>query len=479
MFAFRLKDFCKVDFSDEEFSNLKELFPGKEKEGDLTRAFCEEIQKQVDHHSDSGVFFMNEKNKKPSLFSYGVKDVFTKGYCGVISLSINGSDVTVTFDSRFDKNNSFFLLHVFEVAFGIKGMVYDDMKVDGKREYAWDYMLMLLFLKQAHDAFKNSVYKEYREFDHNDSNIKGRIDIARHIKENMLNNGKVAYSTREYTPDNYVNILILKAFDRLQKKYRSAISNYIKEDDVIGKGFNTLKVEISSYQDLSDDLILKKTNRKIVKNVFIKYEDLRQTAVFILKRYGVNGFVQNSNRSNGILIDMPGLWEQYLHKMLFYKMDEKSEKEYRQDPYHILFEETDGIPGKPMRDVKPDYLINYQGRKYVFDAKYKLYWSNALKNDEWDKSRDDVFQVMSYMYLFGCKYGGIVFPYDGDDNPSSIRKYYIGGGQENGIALTKEQMILIPIRIPQEDTWLRFKDKIQKEFEEKESELKTLMGESE
>ncbi len=469
-YVFELFDYSPVRFSKEEdIKKLRSIFPHIEKEGDLIGEFCDTVQEYLEKYRSSEIVTIGDTGKVVRLFWNRGKEIYVKGYCGVISLLINNEPITIIFNSRFSRNNSFFLLHVFETALGIKGCVYDDMRVAGKKERAWDYMLMLIFLKQFHEAFKGGVYREYREFDHNDSNVKGRIDIPRHIKENLLNNGKVAYTTREYTPDNYINILILKAFERLRISNRTAINNYLSQDDVINKGVNTLKTELTGFNDYSDIEILKRTNRKIVKNVFGKYEELRKTSIFILKRYGINGFVQMNQRSNGILIDMPGLWEQYLYKMLFSYYEESDNKEYRQEAFSILFEEIDGKMGVPKREVKPDYLIGYKNRKYAFDAKYKLYWSKALNDDDWEKSREDVFQVMSYMYLFECRYGGIVFPYDGGDGKAVIRKYYVG---QNRI---KDQIILIPIEIPQNEDWMEFKDSIKNEFEKKKNELRTIM----
>ena len=63
-------------------------------------------------------------------------------------------------------------------------------------DQAFDFLLLLFptFLK---DALTQGLYKEYVSFRHNDANVRGVIDISRHLNRNIPFNGFVAYNSRE------------------------------------------------------------------------------------------------------------------------------------------------------------------------------------------------------------------------------------------------------------------------------------------
>ena len=82
-----------------------------------------------------------------------------------------------------------------------------------------EQLLAFVFAAQIERAYRKGLYRRYRTYECNDSKVKGKIDITRHIRLNPLNNGKIAYSYREYTADNDVNKMIFTAYTYLQKRH--------------------------------------------------------------------------------------------------------------------------------------------------------------------------------------------------------------------------------------------------------------------
>ena len=80
-----------------------------------------------------------------------------------------------------------------------------------------DLILAIIFAMQIARAYRKGIYRRYRTYENNDSKLKGRIDVARHIRLNPIFNGNIAYSSREYTADNDMNRMILTAYTSLQK----------------------------------------------------------------------------------------------------------------------------------------------------------------------------------------------------------------------------------------------------------------------
>ena len=92
----------------------------------------------------------------------------------------------------------------------------------------FDFLLYLfpLYLK---NAISQGVYRQYITHKYNDANVRGVIDVSRHIKYNEPFNGSVAYTTREYSYDNHITQLIRHTIEFISKNGGDDILN-IDED---------------------------------------------------------------------------------------------------------------------------------------------------------------------------------------------------------------------------------------------------------
>lgn len=77
--------------------------------------------------------------------------------------------------------------------------------------------LLYMFPKFLNEALSQGLYKEYKRNEYNDANVRGTIDINRHLRSNMPFNGRVAYRTREFSHDNHVTELIRHTIDYISK----------------------------------------------------------------------------------------------------------------------------------------------------------------------------------------------------------------------------------------------------------------------
>lgn len=57
-------------------------------------------------------------------------------------------------------------------------------------------------------------------------------------------------------------------------------------------------------------------------------------------------------------------------------------------------------------------------------AKYKEKWGEVIRTGNWDDVREDVFQVMSYMYALKAATGGIVCPFNGELDSYKDKEIY-------------------------------------------------------
>lgn len=142
------------------------------------------------------------------------------GFIGIDNLQIK-------IKSRFDKGRDDFFLHY--MLQKVLSLNLFDLKHNDEQEDIFDFiMFMFPYLLKA--AMNQGVYREYKNFKHNDSNLKGTIDISRHIARNVPFVGNIAYSTREYSHDNNMSELIRHTIEFMKtKRYGQLVLNIDRE----------------------------------------------------------------------------------------------------------------------------------------------------------------------------------------------------------------------------------------------------------
>lgn len=125
---------------------------------------------------------------------------------------VNGQSVSI--HSRFSKNEEDFFLHYMlqkVLCINVVNLLHGTTN-----ENIFDFLLYL-FPKLLKEALSQGIYKEYRRNEYNDANIRGTIDINRHLRTNLPFNGRIAYRTREFSYDNHVTELIRHTIDYIGK----------------------------------------------------------------------------------------------------------------------------------------------------------------------------------------------------------------------------------------------------------------------
>lgn len=446
--------------------------------------YCDQIQSCVNKSKND--------NKIVTLFdedTSGVSNItvfkdfngnyMTQQYVGILRGNVriqndNYEDVTIIIGSRFDDGeNNNFLNYVFTKAFDMSGKIFKDMSPNSSHEQTWDMLLMLIFINQLDEAIKQGSFRQYRTYYYNDSKVKGKIDINRHIKQNPIENGMVAYSTREYTIDNPINYLILLAYDCLEKKYTNSFREIIKNRKDLESYIISLKSAIFNYKNYNYKTVLNQTSNKINHPYYIKYEELRKTSNMILRRLGLNIFKEANNEVFGVLIDMNKLWEKFLYKVIFQKFYGNEKSRYKQEGIQVLLSDNQEGKTKGKRTFKPDFYIE---SKMIFDAKYRRVWGNSINNYEaWDEGvRNDVFQVMGYMLALNVDVGGVVFP-------AQVSKQ--GKETEENLNIEKfkvsnicfKNFYRIPYQIPSKDRINDFSEDMDKQNKKIEEYIKGLL----
>ena len=297
----------------------------------------------------------------------------------------------LTISSRFsDESNDHFLHYLLQKVLNIN---LTSLDVGLSPEDKLYQLLVYLFPKYLQAAIRKGLYKEYHRFSHNDSNVKGVIDVRNHLHKNLPFTGNVAYTTREFTYDNPLMQLVRHTIE------------YIKNQKSIGRGvldnLSTSRENVSeivrvtpSYKLADRTKIIRGNQSKPIRHAYFhEYRKLQELCLMILTQEK-HGLGYQDQKIHGILFDVAWLWEEYVHTLLPKGFLHPRNKEKKGGI--LVF--SDG-----KRKVYPDFYD--RERKIVLDAKYK-----KLEFTEKGINREDLFQLISYSYILEAEKAGLVFP---------------------------------------------------------------------
>ena len=293
----------------------------------------------------------------------------------------------LTIASRFsDESNDHFLHYLLQKVLHIN---LTSLDVALSREDKLYQLLMYLFPKYLQAALRKGLYKEYQRFSHNDSHVKGVIDVGNHLKRNVPFMGNIAYTTREFTYDNPLMQLIRHTIE------------YIKTQKGFGALLDSNRENVSeivrvtpSYKLADRAKIIRGNQSKPIRHAYFhEYRKLQELCLMILNREK-HGLGYQEQKIHGILFDVSWLWEEYVYTLLPKDFIHPRNKD-----------KTDGISvfSNRERKVFPDFY--HKELKIVLDAKYK-----KLEFTEKGINREDLFQLISYSYILEAEKAGLVFP---------------------------------------------------------------------
>ena len=237
--------------------------------------------------------------------------------------------------------------------------------------------LMVQFLLLLKRIVRKGLKKSYYTVEENlNSRIKGKIQLAKHLKQNVFKNKLTAHVCRyqEFGMDNLENRFLKKVLQFIIS-FKNTHANYFAGND---KSIRELITYCSPYFELISEEINIENLKKLTTNTFFKeYEEAIRIGKHILKRfsYNITETTQQKVTIPPFCIDMPKLFELYVYKKL--------QKQFGREAvtYHLTADYTE-----------LDFLLNTPEYKMVIDAKYKPIYEDS-------RVIDDIRQVSGYARL--------------------------------------------------------------------------------
>lgn len=298
--------------------------------------------------------------------------------------------------SRFDNDKKdFFFQYLLHQVLDLPNIV--DLKTDANQDDQLFNFLLFLFPYYLKTAMRKGLFKQYIRRDYNDLNIKGTIDIARHIRLNTPFTGKIAYSQREFSYDNPLMQLVRHTIEFIkQKSYGNTLLGRVKDEvkQVVGA---TPRYELHDRQKI----IFQNEHNPVKHAYFREYLSLQRLCLLIL-RHEKHLIGSGSSQIYGLLFDGAWLWEEYINNLigdLFYHPRNKGGKGSN-GPQWLFTNDAEGKGGL-LGLIYPDFIGKDPCHRTIADAKYK-----PIDNI----GNRDYLQVLAYMFRFDAKAGYYLYP---------------------------------------------------------------------
>ena len=350
---------------------------------------------------------------KDYIFSLTDKDSDKPGFktgnvMGFFSL---GEDVRVKISSRFDNAGKDYFLHY--MLQKVCNVAYTPRTESGEETF-YDFLYQL-FPYYLNEALAQGVFRAYVTREYNDTNVRGPIDVARHIKFNIPFNGKIAYHTREYTTDNAITQLIRHTIEYIRSLQYGKTVLENSENKSLRDNVMAIEMATPTYSRNDRLNIIHRNARPVTHPYYTAYEPLRKLCLAILTNQRLSYGNDSENMIAGILFDGASLWEEYLNIVLAEAFNGRlmhpNNRTGKGAQY--LFKNDDN---HNRRWVFPDFMIDcdvakgqVKSAKAIIDAKYK-----PLNGEV---GRDDAFQMLAYLSRFNSENGFLIYPVKHDEKP--------------------------------------------------------------
>lgn len=158
---------------------------------------------------------------------------------------------------------------------------------------------------------RKGLFKKYIRHNYNDGNVKGTIDVARHIEKNTPFTGNVAYSQREFSFDNSLMELVRHAIEFIKRKpYGGKILIKVKDE---------VKLVVDAtqgYEPYDRQRIIEQNKKNAVRHAYFREYLALQRLCLLILRHQKHQIGSGSKQIYGILFDGAWLWEEYVNSLI-------------------------------------------------------------------------------------------------------------------------------------------------------------------
>lgn len=245
-----------------------------------------------------------------------------------------------------------------------------------------------LYLNEVNQLLQKGLIKKYNQNSGNILALKGRLDFAKNIQQNVIRQERFHTTHQIYDYNHIVNQILYKALKVLKN-----ISNNTYLIDSVNR-------LLANFPEINEIEINKSHFDKVISNRKTElYNEALKIAKMIILNYSpdIKGGDENML---ALLFDMNKLWEEYIYRMLL-KVEDSSIK--------VSFQNRDKFWEEKL--IKPDIVItktknidkNEIKIKYIIDTKWKV-------KEKAEPDDDDLKQMFVYNIYWESEKSMLLYP---------------------------------------------------------------------
>jgi len=241
-------------------------------------------------------------------------------------------------------------------------------------------VLIYLFSKYTRELLSSSIYQQYEEVNRELAFIKGRLNTAEYINEN-LSKGK--WHRLNCTYDAFV---FDNEFNRIIKYVTTLLFNVSSNQD----NKKNLREILFILDEVTDERATAEQCSRISFNpMFGEFETVRDYCQLFLTNC-ISFDYKNELKLFAFLLPMEYVFEDFIFGFIDKELEEVRAKSQRSDTY---------LDEDKTFNLKPDLWLKTPHKSLIADTKYKIIYSDD-KDPKKGISQNDLYQMLAYAVRF-------------------------------------------------------------------------------